>query len=458
MFIGRKQEKAKIIDYLKNKHSMLVYGLRRIGKTTLIKQSLDEDHIDYIYFECEKTDEKNNVLTFVKLINEKYGESYGQYDTFEDAIEQLNKHHPGVVIVIDEYSYIKDYYLASKKSDSSLNAIKIDSEFQRIIDNHLKTNKLVLCGSSISIMSGLLEYSNPLHGRFDTVIKLEPFSYLEVKEMFPLLSNNEIIRLYAVFGGSPYVLSKYDQKKSFEENICDLLLNQDGDVYRHINNNVLGELDKDPDLNIILNVIKNGSKKYGDINQLISQTSAGLLDKRLKKLLELSIIEKQYPIGHEGDKKKTYYALKDNLLKFYYAYIYREENRISLLGSTRYYETYIVKSINEYISRRFENIVREYFSLKVKKGGYPSIIDIGTYFTSTNEYDCVFKKSDGTYAFYEVKYLKSKLSKGEMLKEIDQINQIKGINISEIGFVCSSGFETKIPNIKYLNLDEIFEF
>ncbi len=321
MFIGRKQEKEKITDYLKNKHSMLVYGLRRIGKTTLIKQSLDEQHVDYIYFECEKSNEENNVSSFVKLINEKYSESYGEYTTFDGVIEQLNKHHPGVVIVIDEYSYIKDYYLASKKSDSSLKAIQLDSEFQRIIDNHLKTNKLILCGSSISIMSGLLEYSNPLHGRFDTVINLEPFSYLEVKEMFPLLPNNGIIRLYAVFGGSPYVLSKYNQTKSFEDNICELLLNQDGDVYRHINNNVLGELDKDPDLNIILNVIKNGSKKYGDIDQLVNHTSAGLLDKRLKKLLELNIIEKQYPIGHEGDKKKTYYALKDNLLKFYYAHL-----------------------------------------------------------------------------------------------------------------------------------------
>lgn len=457
MFIGRKQEKAKITDYLKNKHSMLVYGLRRVGKTTLIKQSLDEQHADYIYFECEKSNEENNVSLFVKLINEKYSESYGEYATFEDVIVQLNKHHPDAVIVIDEYSYIKDYYLASKKSDSSLKAIELDSEFQRIIDNHLKTNKLILCGSSISIMSGLLEYNNPLHGRFDTIINLQPFSYLETKEMFPSLSNNEIIRLYAVFGGSPYILSKYNQTKSFENNICDLLLDQDGDVYRHINSNVLGELDKDPDLNIILNVIKNGSKKYGDIDRSINRTSAGLLDKRLKKLMELNIVEKQYPIGHEGDKKKAYYVLKDNLLKFYYAYIYREENRISLLGSARYYETYIAKSINEYISRRFENIVREYFSLKVKKGGYKSIIDIGTYFTSTNEYDCVFKKNDGTYSIYEVKYLKSQLSKGEMLKEIDQINQIKGINISEIGFVCSSGFETKLPNIKYLDLDQIFD-
>lgn len=456
MFVGRENEKKKVNEFIKNGESMLLYGLRRVGKTTLIKEVLNNTDKDYLYYECEKASEEANVSSFISLINEKYSETYGKYETFEQVFGQLEKHHPNIIIVIDEYSYIKEYYLASRKTNSNLKAMELDSEFQKIIDTLLVNNKLVLCGSSISIMSGLLEYGNPLHGRFDCVIDLAPFSYLEVKKMFPTLSNQDIVRLYAVFGGSPYVLSKYNPEESFEDNLFKQLLDNDGDVYRHINNNVLGELDKDPDLNLILNVIKNGAKKYGDIEQFTNQSSAGLLDKRLKKLLDLNIIEKKYPIGHEGDKRKIYYELKDNLLKFYYAYIYMEDNRISLLGSKRYYETYISKSINEFISRRFESVVKEYFSLMVKKGNYPSIIDIGTYFTSNNEYDCVYKKEDGTYVFYEVKYLKNPLSKGEMLHEIEQIKQIKGITISEVGFVCSGGFDTKLPNVQYLELSNLF--
>ena len=455
MFIGREIEKNKIENFINNQKSMLVYGLRRVGKTTLIRETLNNLNVDYIYFECEKASEERNVSSFVNLINEKYSESYGKYEKFEDIIYQFSKHHENVVIVIDEYSYLKEYYLASKKPSSHQKALELDSEFQKIIDNLLFSNKLVLCGSSISIMSQLLEYNNPLYGRIDLVIDLKPFTYLEAKEMFPNLNNEEFIKIYSVFGGSPYVLSKYNKEKSFEENIYDELLNKDGDIYRHIKNNILGELEKDPDLNNILDIIKNGSKKYGDIEKLILQTP-GLLDKQLKKLLELDILEKKYLIGHEGDKRKAYYELKDNLLKFYYAYIFREENRIYLLGANRYYEFYISKSINEYISRRFENIVKEYFSNMVKKGKYPSIIDLGTYFTSNNEYDCVYKKEDGTYGFYEAKYLKKPLSKGEMLKEINQVNEIKGITVSEIGFVCSSGFETKLPNIEYLELEDIF--
>ena len=274
--------------------------------------------------------------------------------------------------------------------------------------------------------------------------------------MYKELPYENIVEIYSIFGGSPYVLSKYNQSLSLKENICEQLLDKEGDIYRHVINNVLSELDKDPDLNRILNSIKNGDRKYGDIEQSIKVSSSGLLDKQLKKLLDLDIIERKYPIGFEGEKRKTHYSLKDNLLRFYYAYIYQEENRIDLLGQKRFYDVYITKSLNEFISRRFENIAKEYFSLKVKNGEYPQIVDIGTYFSSNNEYDCVFKKEDNTYAFYEVKYKTKPLTKGEMLKEIDQIQMIQGISISEIGFICSSGFEERLPNMSYLNLADIF--
>lgn len=456
MFIGRKLEQLKIKSFADKDKAMLVYGLRRVGKTTLIKETLSNIKLDFIYFECTKASEEINVSSLMKLINEKYNETFGEFSTFKQVFELINKHFKDLCIVIDEYSYMKEYYLLSKKTDSNLKAIELDSEFQYIIDNLLMDCKLILCGSSISIMKGLLEYSSPLYGRFNTIINLEPFTYLEVQEMFKDLSYRNIIEIYSVFGGSPYVLSKYNPSKSLEENILTLLLDKDGDIYRHVINNVLIELDKDPDLNKILNCIKNGDKKYGDIEQSIKQNSSGLLDKQLKKLLELGIIEKKYPIGYENDKRKTHYSLKDNLIRFYYAYIYQEDNRISLLGAKRYYDVYIDNSLNEFISRRFENVVKDYFSIMIKRGQYPNIIDIGTYFTSNGEYDCVFKKDDNTYCFYEVKYKIKPLSKGEMLKEIEQIKSIKGINISEIGFVCSSGFEEKLPEAIYLELQDLF--
>jgi AAA+ ATPase superfamily predicted ATPase len=57
MFIGRKQEKEKLMRTLQRKEQSvcLIYGRRRVGKTELIKHVLGEVDIPSIYFECKET-------------------------------------------------------------------------------------------------------------------------------------------------------------------------------------------------------------------------------------------------------------------------------------------------------------------------------------------------------------------------------------------------------------------
>lgn len=457
MFISRNEEINNIKNFLKDGNSLLLYGLKRIGKTTLIKEALNKLNRNYIYFECIKASEPVNIEAFKNLLKEITDYKDNGENTFLEIFKNLNKERNSLVIVIDEYSYLKEYYFASKKMDSNLEAIRIDSEFQVIIDQYLDRNKLILCGSSISTMKDLLSYNSPLYGRFSTIINLKPFNYLDVKMMFPSLSNNQIVEIYSLFGGSPYVLSKINPNKSLKENICELLLNEDGILRTHIEMNVLGEMGKDPDLNLILKVIKNGVKKYGDLEQKLSLQTSGLLDKKLKKLIDLDIVEKQYPIGFENNKRKTHYALKDNLLKFYYSYIYGNENLISLLGTERFFELKIVPSIEEFISRRFECMVRDYFSLLSKTQNDKTIVNIGSYFTNENEYDCVIKRDNNKYEVYEVKYTKKPIDLSTMHKEIVQIKQIPGLKISKIGFVSASGFTQKINEVEYIDLDKLFD-
>lgn len=227
-----------------------------------------------------------------------------------------------------------------------------------------------------------------------------------------------------------------------------------GQLRSHLKNNVINELENDSDLHDILDVIKNGSMKYNEIEAKAHITTSGLLDKRLNKLIELDIIEAKYPIGKEGDRKKKYYQIKDNLLKFYYAYVFRQDNRIKLLTPSRYYDLYIEPSINQFISRRFENIVRDYFTVAISKGMYEDIIDIGSYFTSNAEFDCVLKKSN-KYSVFEVKYFEKPLSIAKQKEEIEQVKAIKGLEVGEIGFVCSFGFEGKLDGVTYLDLKDI---
>ena len=124
-----------------------------------------------------------------------------------------------------------------------------------------------------------------------------------------------------------------------------------------------------------------------------------------------------------------------------------------MLGADAFYEEYIEKSIITFISHRFEEICRTYFSLQVKSGMLRGIANIGTYYyddsqTHTNgEFDVVLSRRN-EYDIYEVKYYSSKLSAKEMQAEAQKILNVKGLTPGKIGFVSISGYE---------NLDEGYD-
>ena len=456
MFVGREEELKKLNDYTKNGDAVLIYGLRRVGKTTLVKETMKRNGKKHVYYECVKASEKQNVQYFIDLLKEQITFPDVLFNDFLSLFKYLDSFVRDYTFVVDEYSYLKEYYLTSKKRDSIQEAQRIDSSFQKIIDEYLKNNSIVLCGSSVSIMKGLIEYNSPLYDRFDFVLHLKEFNYLDIKNFFPNKDNKYILEVYSVFGGSPNVISKVDGESDLKENIKELLLKQDSKVMNHININIFNEFEKDYDLNNVLNAIRNGAKTYGDISKKSHIETNGLLDKKLKKLIDLELIEKIYPINMEDDNKKCLYEIKDNILKFYYSYIFSKDNLISLLGEERYYNEYIVKSIREFISRRFERVVRDYFSISLKKGLFNNVIGIGSYFSSNNEFDCVLKKNDKTYAIYEAKYFSKPLSENIQIDEIDKIKSIKGLKVNEIGFVSSSGYEKRIEGIKYIEFNDLF--
>ena len=69
----------------------------------------------------------------------------------------------------------------------------------------------------------------------------------------------------------------------------------------------------------------------------------------------------------------------------------------------------------------------------------------------------VLENEEGYY-IYKVKYLKDKLKKDIINKEINQIRNIKGLRILGIGFVNPNGFVDKIEGISYINGNDLYNF
>jgi len=453
MFIGRIEEIELInnIASIKNQ-SLMLYGKRKVGKTTLLNKALESNGDKVIYYECIRSNIKDNIDNFVEiLLRENIIPIKLNFNSMQDVFAYLNTLPIKLNIIIDEYPYLKKF----EQSDY------IDSIFQNIIDNHLKNISLFVSGSHIGMMKDLLEEKNALYGRFNTIIKLKELNYIEVSNFYYQKTIYEKIAFYSVFGGSPFVNGCINENKTLKENIISTILNPTSAVSNYADNLLMSDLSNSINAERILFAISNGKKKHKDIESKLGFEKNGLLSKHLKTMLDMDLIVKEYPINAIDDSKKVHYEMNDNLLRFYYTYVYNNKSSLQILGAESFYDEYIEPSITTFISHRFEELSRIYFSLLVKNKKIKGVLNIGTFYfddsknKKNGEFDVALKTKNG-YKIYEAKYYLNSLKEEEMLKEENQINQIQGLNIIKNGFITVNGTEKKIDRFEYIDGNDLY--
>ena len=196
MFIGRERElKALEKLYASNKFEFaVIYGRRRVGKTALINQFINDKRA--VYFMGVESNEKQNLENFSRSIFE-YSNGMGMetsFLSFQAALEYVFKlaENETLILVIDEYPY------AARSSKS------LASTLQFLIDKYKETSKLmlILCGSSMSYMEDqVLAYKSPLYGRRTAQMKVLPFDFEETCRYFSGFSAEDKALVYGIAGG-----------------------------------------------------------------------------------------------------------------------------------------------------------------------------------------------------------------------------------------------------------------
>lgn len=444
MFIGRQKElqqlKTELSDW-KRKTAVLIYGKRRVGKSTLIKEATKSFDGIVINHMCVSSTFEGNLELIYQSVSEGLSVPKIQFESLFAMMDYLKTLNKKILLIIDEYPYLKK---TRKKNE-------VDSYMQVVIDRLPDNVKLILCGSYITIMKELLTESNPLFGRFSLIQHIHDFDYYEASKFYPDLPVKEKIAYFGIFGGCPYVLENINTDLTFEKNIKNLLLPETGLIRSHIENIMLKEIQKTFDARI-LETLGNGKKKYSEIRDRIVTDETGLLDKQLKILLDMETIQKTEPINRRNDKKKQFYEIMDNLMRFYFSFIFGKAGTISRIGEEQFYNRNIKDTIEQFISRRLEGITLQYFHRMAVLGKYPDIEDFGSYWyddpeTKTNgEFDCVLKRSGEKYDFYECKHYDRPMTLEECVQEKEQLENIRGIQVSGIGFVCTGGFTFEDEN------------
>ena len=392
-FVDREQEMATLQSEYKRDGSGLVvlYGRRRVGKTTLISEFIRDKKA--LFFLASEESESQNRLAFQQKAADFLNSNLlkhvevKSWDVLFRAI--MDSHFDSKpVIVLDEFQYLG-------RSNPAFPSV-----FQRIWEEILKDRQVmvILCGSLISMMqSQTLAYDSPLYGRRTAQIRLKQIPFAYYHEFFPGKSRKELIEMYAVTGGVPKYIELFSQSKDIYSAIETCVLNRSGYLYDEPHFLLQQEVSEVGSYFSIIKAIAAGNTKLSAIAGVLEVKSTSLT-KYLKTLIDLDILEREVPVTEDSPEKskRGLYKIKDNYLRFWFAFVYPNMSFIES-GHGRIVMDKIRKGlVRNHIAFVYEDVCAERMWEMNAQGVWPFYFSkLGRYWDSKEEIDIVAIDPDG---------------------------------------------------------------
>ena len=435
VFIGRKKEIEMLNTlYSKGGKSVLLYGRRRIGKTTLLEKFSDGKNT--LFLRCLKDSESQNFSYFSNVLS-IYSKKEIIVSTYIELISCFEKiiENKKTVIVIDEYSYIANSLLSSL--------------LQHFIDSKLSKSDsmLILCGSSTQIMEKEGKDANmPLYGRFEKIHCLQSLSYSEIKEFHPNMSDLDTLKLYLTIGGIP----KYHvdvECKNFEEYMKTYYLSNE-DMIHEIEYLISSEFKNPRRIIEVLSAIGCGYVSLKDIAERIKLDQTLTL-KCIRELEEIGIVSKIEPMFDAP--KRSNYQIVESLFAFHFCVV---QNKYAYFNTKQVDEAYtsLEKHINTYLGRRFE-----LYCMELIKDNYFTV-EIGTWWMDRDnehyEIDIVSKVITNDIKFdifCECKFRKTQMGLKEINQFMKNTNRFEKNSNPKYFLFSISGFDSNLEDFAEKN-------
>ena len=222
---SRKMELEKLnAEYERDDGFVVIYGRRRVGKKTLIKEFLKKKTA--FYFLATEELESQSMKRLAGVVARMTRNSLLQKTVFTDWLDLFQviaDYEPDKkkVLVIDEFPYL----------------VKTNPAFPSILQNAwdeiLKDSNvmLILSGSLIGMMQKhALSYDSPLYGRRTAQMRLAPLPFTDVYDALAL-PFDKAVEQYAVTGGVPKYLEFFEDGRSVIEQFKDVAWSHGGCWY-----------------------------------------------------------------------------------------------------------------------------------------------------------------------------------------------------------------------------------
>lgn len=381
---GTKKELQQYFEQPGNQ-LVVVSGQPNCGKESLIMEFAKDKRC--FYYRCREADAGQQL----KLMGEEISRQYEVRlleDTYEEYFTKIRRGDAvKLLLVIDEAQYLLKKDSGFMEAVVKLKKGKLHPGQVMIV---LATSDLVWAGQHMERNMG------ENFRQVDGILKIEDLNFLEVVRAFPEAAVSECVQIYGILGGVPGYLTRWNQEQSLKENICRLVLSEEGYLYGEAERLISRELREMSVYNTILSNIASGKNKLNDLF-LETGFSRAKISVYMKNLSQFDIVEKlvSFETGGWDNAKKGIYQIKNTYVNFWYKFVYPHLSDLYRMEPEKFYDAYIAPELDAYLQRYFRNVCMEYLMLLNQLERLPfAIHKMGTWVGKTGTIDIIAQSTD----------------------------------------------------------------
>lgn len=436
-FVNRTEELSRLHELYDSGEAELavIFGRRRLGKTELVKQSL-EGYDETVVYQARQKTSALQLQQFIDVASDTYPGLARIREDWEAVLGYLADED--AIVVLDEFPYLVE-------QDESLPSV-----LQAMFDHELDDSKatFVLVGSSISMMEeAALLGNSPLYGRSSLKLDIRQLPFDAAIEFFPeSYTADEHVFTWGVFGGVPYYLEEVDPTGDLGENIQRTILSRHGTLHDEPDYVLRMELTEPTRYFSILEAIAGGSTSR---NEIAGTTGIDYnqLSKYLNRLSRLRLIDQHVPITERKERtKRSRYRIRDQFFRFWFHFVYGNGDRYEEFGNEAY-ETLIKPELADFVSHSFEDLCCS--ALRTLYPEY-TITDVGQWWYREHELDVVGLTNEDVLIAGECKFQRSPLNYDAFSKLQAHVDELRwtptggGDRKHEYALFSRSGFTPSV--------------
>lgn len=391
-FIGRQRELAELhtLTTAAGAQFLILYGRRRVGKTTLLLHWAEASGYPFIYWVANQFSPAMQLRSFSQAIHQAVQPNAPvaaefTYPSWEMAFQQAARlaTEQRVLLILDEFPYLAE-------AEPGLAAL-----LQNLWDHHFKQTQLflVLAGSHIGMMTELLDYHAPLYGRFTGHVHLKPLPFATTAYFLPHYSTAERVAAYAILGGIPAYLERFDDHLTLEQNVNQRILNPTG-IFRVDPLFLLQDQVREPRNYLsVLQAIGEGRHVLSEIARATGLPVQNV-STYLHRLAALYLVERRTPVTLSAKRRERSnqgrWHLLDPYLRFYFRFIATNQRALELELYAQVWDD-IQAQLRSFIGMTmFEELCREWLLVQARANRLPFMPeDVGSHWSADVQVDAV---------------------------------------------------------------------